>query len=602
MCGIAGIYAYKHNASPVDPDELNRIRDAMQHRGPDDCGNWISDNREIALANRRLRIFDLSDKGHQPMLSQDGNIVLTFNGAIYNYRELRKELDAQGHVFRSTSDTEVLLQLYQEKGRAMLEVLRGMYAFAIWDQNKQQLFIARDPFGIKPLYYADDGKTLRFASEIKALLKSTSISRELDPCAAVGFHLLGSVPEPYTLLKAVKQVPAGHSLTITREGEISIEPFCRIEDILYAERETSALARSEAREQLAVILKDSVDKHLIADVPTGFFLSAGRDSGTLVGLAAELGHSDIHTVTLGFKEFSGTAHDESSLAEEVGRHYATRHKTIWVTKQDFKDSLPAFLNSMDQPTIDGLNSYFVSRVAVQSGLTVALSGLGGDELFSGYPSFTDIPRIVAALRFLPPGSPLGKGYRTLSAPFLKHLTSPKYAGVLEYGGSYRGAYLLRRGLFMPWELPEVLDPDIARAGWKELEPQLLNENQALSSASSPQARVSALELSLYMRNQLLRDTDWASMAHSLEVRTPLVDITVLRELCKVARQTDFFSKEDMTSALKKPLPERVRSRAKTGFAVPIRDWIAEDNPEASQARGLRGWAQYVFQRYVESVS
>jgi asparagine synthase (glutamine-hydrolysing) len=611
MCGIAGIYTSPQSSARLDVDELNCIRDAMSHRGPDDAGTWVSENLEIGLANRRLKIFDLSDNAHQPMGSDDGNLLLTFNGAIYNHQELRSDLENRGYRFRSKCDTEVLLYLYKEKGEAMLDHLRGMFAFAIWNREAETLFLARDPFGIKPLYYADDGKSLRFASEVKALLKSPSVSREIDPAGAVGFYLLGSVPEPHTIFRDIKQLPAGTSMTLRRDGSRKIKRYCNIQEIICAEYEPHKLTPIETREKLAVILRDSVQKHLIADVPTGCFLSAGRDSGTLVGLASELKQNSLNTVTLGFEEFSGTQLDETSLAEEVAKHYGTTQTTSWITREDFKNSYSEFLASMDQPTIDALNTYFVSRVAAQSGLKVALSGVGGDELFGGYPSFQDIPKVVNSLRWLGTTSLIGRGFRKCSAPILRHFTSPKYAGILEYGGSYRGAYLLRRGLFMPWELPGIMDADIVKEGWRSLAPELLSEeapNQvARTTKVRAKSRVSSLEMNLYMRNQLLRDTDWAGMAHSLEVRTPFVDILVLKELSKLRSHSDLFSKEEMIQSLKKPLPEKIQKRPKSGFVVPIRDWIADEQSDKSamrkyQARGLRGWARQVFQQYVESVS
>jgi len=317
----------------------------------------------------------------------------------------------------------------------------------------------------------------------------------------------------------------------------------------------------------------------------------------VAALAAEEGGS-LQTVTLGFDEYKGTPNDEAPLAEEVARLYGAHHRTVRVTRRDFEDSFDHFMWSMDQPTIDGVNSYWVSRAARQCGLKVALSGLGGDELFGGYPSFRDIPRLVKALRPFQPLKPLGRTFRIASAPFLKNWTSPKYAGLFEYGGSYSGAYLLRRGLFMPWELPEVLDGDLAREGWEQLQPIAAIERDIVR-IPSPRSRLACLESCWYMRNQLLRDSDWAGMAHSLEVRFPLVDIQLLRSTATWLANAQPPSKATMLEAPLWPLPAAVLSRPKTGFGIPIREWLsARADAGAGRDRGLRGWAKVVYRNFV----
>ncbi|MCX6895496.1 MAG: asparagine synthase (glutamine-hydrolyzing), partial [Verrucomicrobia bacterium] len=524
---------------------------------------------------------------------------------IYNYRELRAALEAQGHVFKSTSDTEVLLHLYAEHGDAMTAKLRGMFAFALWDGARNGLLLARDPFGIKPLYLADDGKTLRVASQVKALLAGGKIDSAPAAAGQVGFFLWGHVPEPYTFHKNIRSLPAGSTLWVGADGRREQKSFCSVGEIL-----RSAAPCSISSFQLSTFLRDSVAHHLIADVPVGVFLSSGLDSTTLAALAAEQGGT-LRTVTLGFEEFRGTADDESPLAELVARQYGAQHQTIWVTRRDFQAEAERIFHAMDSPSIDGVNTYFVSLAAKRAGLKVALSGLGGDELFGGYPSFREIPRIVNALGFLPPGNGVGKAFRAVSAPVLKRFTSPKYAGLLEYGGGYGGAYLLRRGMFMPWELPEFLDADLVRAGWDELQ-TLVRFDATVAGLRSSRAKVSALELNWYMRNQLLRDSDWAGMAHSLEIRVPLVDVELLRAVAP-ALDANPPSKRDMADAPQKKLPPEILNRPKTGFQVPVREWLLEEKlpaaPKRSEGgkaesrklkpepRGLRGWARQVYRQF-----
>ena len=602
MCGIAATFAYSADAPPVDRDELIAIRDRMAKRGPDGHGLWISDDRRIGLAHRRLSIIDLSEAGAQPMWSADRSLCITYNGEIYNYATLRAELLATGYQFQSHCDTEVILALYAQKGVQMLNDLRGMYAFVIWDARKHSIFAARDPFGIKPLYYSDDGGTIRLASQVKALLESKSISREPEPAGHVAFFIWGSVPDPFTLYRAIKPLPAGYWLALDRSGKLEMHEFCNIPSIL-RDAELASDGRSipvaERTEILHASLRDSVDHHLVADVPVGVFQSAGLDSSTITALVSEM-HTDVRTVTLGFDEYRGAENDETRLAEVVAKQFETNHQTIRITRHDFEAEAAALFDAMDRPSIDGVNTYFVSLAAKRTGLKVALSGVGGDELFGGYTSFRDVPRMVRMFRPLCPLVPnFAREFRVLTAPVLKRFTSPKYAGVFEYGSNFPGAYLLRRSLFMPWELPHILDPELVREGWRDLHtlPQL---GRFCDGLRSSRLKVSSLELCWYMRHQLLRDSDWAGMAHSLEIRVPLVDAKMLRTIAPLLASPNPPSKRDMAHSPAAPLPAQILSRPKTGFSVPVRDWLLQSfDPTPGHERGLRGWAREVYSRFVD---
>jgi asparagine synthase (glutamine-hydrolysing) len=616
MCGIAAIFAYSADAPPVDRDELIAIRDSMPHRGPDGVGEWVSEDRGIGFGHRRLSIIDLSEAGAEPMWNPERTLCVTFNGEIYNYKALRADLQAKGRRFHSQSDTEVLLHLYAEKGANLVHDLRGMYAFAIWDVKERTLLLARDPFGIKPLYYADDGQTIRVASQVKALLASRKIDRTPEPAGHVAFFLWGSVPDPFTFYRGVRGLPAGHTLTLRAGEQPEVRPFCSIPAILgeaeaeaREQRSNDGSQKSEngnqtaelgydSREMLRDALRDSAEHHLVADVPVGIFLSAGLDSSTITALVSE-SHPEVRTVTLGFNEYRGTAQDETILAETVARHYRTNHQTVWITRRDFEAEAANIFKAMDRPSIDGINTYFVSLAARQTGLKVALSGLGGDELFGGYPSFQDLPRMVRTSNLLRPLSSAGRAFRLVSSKTIARFTSPKYAGIFEYGSSYPGAYLLRRGLFMPWELPSLLEPDLVKEGWERL--NTFGQLSALcDSLQSDRLKVSALELSWYMRHQLLRDSDWAGMGHSLEIRVPLVDVTLLRKIAPLLSSSQPPGKRDMASAPATALPDAVLSRAKTGFTVPVRDWLLQSfDPRAGQERGLRGWAREVYSRFAD---
>jgi asparagine synthase (glutamine-hydrolysing) len=597
MCGIAAAYRYG-SRQPIDPGELATVCECMACRGPDGSGEWRTGDGRVALGHRRLSIIDLSAQGAQPMSTPDGSVVVVFNGEIYNYRELRSALEARGSRFRSTSDTEVLLHLYLEQGVEAFTQLRGMYALALWDARRQGLLLARDPFGIKPLYIANDGTTVRVASEVRALMRSGAIGGTPDPAGHVGFFLWGHVPEPHSMHTEVRVVPAGTTTWIDDRGVGAPRVFTDVRALLSeAARQPATVSQAEADDALRSAVRDSVRHHMVADVDVGVFLSAGIDSTTIASLAAESA-GRLKTVTLGFAEFRGTQYDETPLAEQVARQIGSDHQTIWVSQSDFRHEHDRFLARMDLPTTDGLNSYFVARAASLAGVKVALSGLGGDELFAGYDSFRQVPRIARALGRIPFGASLGAAARKVAAPVVGRLTSPKYAGVLEYGTTIPRAFLLRRALYMPWELTEVLDRDFAREGLLQLG---LDQRMADTVVGIPSERlqVTALETLWYMRNQLLRDSDWASMSHSVEVRVPFVDLALWKAALPLAANPSLrVDKQAVARSTSRPLPQALLDRPKTGFFVPTRDWLVGTQGQQYAGRRLRGWARYVYDHTV----
>jgi asparagine synthase (glutamine-hydrolysing) len=613
MCGIAGIHAYLDVASPVDRAELARINDRMAARGPDGNGMWISPDGRTGLAHQRLAIIDLSENGAQPMHSACGRYTITFNGEIYNYRELRDELAARGYSFSSGSDTEVLLQLYADCGADMVRKLRGMFAFGLWDAKQRTLLLARDALGIKPLYWADDGWTVRFASQAKALLAGGRVGRDPDSAGVVGFHLFGSVPEPFTVWREIHTLPAGTTLTVDAAGPRAPQRYYDVAHALAAR--ASAASRdgtsqdgtgrdgADARRRLSEAVRDSVRHHLVADVPVAVFLSAGLDSGALLGTMAELGARAVSAVTLAFAEFKGLPLDEAPLAAEVAERYGARHIVRTVDRAEFEDDLPAILEAMDLPTIDGINTWFVAKAAREAGIKVALSGLGADECFGGYPSFAEVPRSVHWLRpvsWLPGVGALAR--RCLSAAISAGIDlHPKSAGVLQYGGNWAGAYLLRRSVYMPWELEDLLDPALLADGLRRLAP--LSHIAAALQADRPLGdfdRVATLETTLYMRNQLLRDADWAGMSHGVEIRVPYVDPFFLAALPPGDVLARIDAKHAVADVPVPPLPSDIRDRRKTGFATPVGRWLAGSTDKPTQASvdfsaASRSWAKRVWQ-------
>jgi len=584
MCGVTAIFSYRSTSKRVSRDELEAITERMRPRGPDAGGTWIAPDERVGLGARRLAIIDLSDEGTQPMFDVERELAIAFNGEIYNYRELRASLERGGARFHSHTDTEVLLQLYRRDGERMLGLLRGMYAFLIWDTRTRRMFAARDPYGIKPLYFADVDGTIRFASEVKALLAGGAVSRTLDPAGVAGFFLTGSVPEPFTIRNDIRAVEAGTAFYIGEErGRGDTIRHATVAGVLRracAHRPVAHLTEPDiaVRERI----EETVGQHLVSDVPVGVFLSSGIDSSALTAIASRISTEQLRTFTLAFEEFRGRPGDEAPLAARFAAETGTLHTTRVVTREEFDADLPKILGAMDQPTIDGVNTWFVSKAVHEGGVKVALSGVGGDELFGSYPSFANVPRVV---RFA--HTPIAN----VASMFSKH---PKKRLLGKYGTTYAGAYLLQRGLYLPSELHAILGADQAEHALERLKILELFGSAITPDPTTPYGRVAALEASLYMRNQLLRDADWASMAHSVEVRTPLVDIALLRQIAPLLIEAGSACKD----ALAAVLPAWLRNRPKTGFQTPIQQWM--DLPPDGTSTRMRSWARYVLDAVTRS--
>jgi asparagine synthase (glutamine-hydrolysing) len=587
MCGINGILRLGPDAPPVEPDVVVRTRDAMATRGPDGEGLWVAPDGRIALGHRRLAIIDLSETGNQPMEYGGGRYRLVFNGEIYNYRDLRDVLERDGVRFGSTSDSEVILALYAREGNSMLGKLRGMFALAIWDSLAGRLVLARDPYGIKPLYVVEQDGWLQFASQVKALEAGGRVARELDSAAIASFLLWGSVPEPRTIRTAVRAIPAGHVLVV-EDGRVG-EPR--------AFRDVRSLETFPCSD-IAHALEDSVRAHLVADVPVAVFLSAGIDSSLIAMFARRAVGETLTTLTMRFEDFAGTPSDEGPEAAAMARALGTRHVERTLTRDDLQGLWPRVLAAMDQPSIDGFNTYVVSRVAHEAGFKVVLSGLGGDELFGGYGSFREVPLVARRVRVVAelPGVPAA--WSALARRFVR--SRPKIAGLFRYGGSIPGAYFLRRGMFLPDELPSILGREMAVEGLAGADPLRAAEAALETSpaALDPWIAVHLMESTMYMRNQLLHDADWASMAHSLELRVPFVDIRLRDQIVGLGFEpARHGGKRAVAHAAGPVLLAAAGSRAKTGFGIPMARALAE--ADARAPRGGLG-ARRIALRVLES--
>ena len=536
----------------------------LQHRGPDDCGHFISKNGVTGLASTRLAIQDLSPAGHQPMTTDDGRYTIVFNGEIYNFKDLRAELETEGETFNSGSDTEIILRMYARYGPDCVREFAGMFSIAIWDELEQECFIARGALGIKPLYYFENEGALVFASEVRALIRSGLVGRQLCPAAVNGYLLFGAVPEPLTLIDNVFALPAGRYM-LWRAGKTRITKFW---DLQFGEE---AMTESDAIRAVRDALTDSVQRHLVSDVPVGVFLSGGIDSTTVAALASRGTREPLRTFCI---SFDNPEFNEGDIAARTAKHLGTQHSDWRLDSSTAKSLLPSFLEKSDQPSIDGFNTFCVSKLAYDRGVKVVLSGLGGDELFGGYRSFRMVPLMVRASRLL---DPIKTGVGELLQQRFTSARTNRLGHFLTDLPITSAAYWAMRGIFTPKEVAQLLP----RFGCT-----LENADSQLSLFVPAQPtlkdEVSYLEVARYMRNQLLRDSDVMSMAWSLELRVPFVDLKLIGALEKIPARLRLASRKQLLLSAVPEIPEWVRGRPKQGFAFPFKEWLTGEWGEIFQ--------------------
>lgn len=577
MCGIAGIY------SQPDANSIRQMVAAMHHRGPDDSGLYL--DHKVALAQARLAIIDTTTGGHQPMASQDGLIQIVYNGEVYNFRSERSLLEARGHQFKTESDTEVVLKLYEEFGESFLQHLRGIFALAIYDKRegpgKEKLLLARDQFGVKPLLYFEINGTFIFASELKALLASGLVQRQIDSESLQQLLSLGSIYQPNTLVEGVKALPPAHFMVVDRNGPKLQRYWSYGLDRVAGLRQLPYL---EQVEQFRIALTESVKLQMVADVPVGAFLSGGVDSSLIVALMARETGGHVKTYSVGFEEGAG-APDESLEAEAIARYLGTDHTRVLVTANDMVIHLEHFVSGLDQPSVDGLNSYFVSHAASQ-GVTVSLSGTGGDELFLGYPWFANVQNSFTDAYPVPGISFARRLARRL--PFINRRARHNHSIDVD-----TAAFCETFGRQYHCFGPVVAHDFLSSARRRNVRPRSFADDLMPSDELAGGGlldRASVLCLNGYTRNQLLRDIDACSMAHSLEVRVPFLDVGLMdfalslpvssklmmsnRTLDPAASYAESGVKRIVCDAAKKYLPQDFFSvRAKKGFALPYADWL-----------------------------
>lgn len=566
MCGIAGLLGRSADGF------AERVRPHLDHRGPDDSGMWRDES--TCLVQTRLAILDLSAAGHQPMASACGRWWLVFNGEIYNHHELRLRLLETGERFHGNGDTEVLLAWMIRFGIEGLRDLRGMYAFCLYDTKERRALLARDPHGIKPLYYwhGPSGE-LVFASELRALLASDLMPRRLDQEALAGFLSAGSVAEPATLVEGIFRLPAG-ALAQWHSGSLRVHPFGPLPESQPSPRGDWTQAGAVALTRSA--LEDSVAAHMVSDVRVGLFLSGGLDSAAILALAPR----GLHTFTIGFDDAGAAGFDESEPAAQISSHFGGTHTLLKLSANQARDWLPEFLASQDQPSLDGYNTWCVSRLAHGQGLKVALSGLGGDELFGGYPSFRVVPRLRRWRRRLGPAGPVGAALMRHGPGGHAHRRQ-RLSDLLETPASMARAYRCVRSLFTALEVNQLLThwglkPGNAGTGMALQEPPPGSDLDA----------VAWLEGTRYLRNQLLPDSDVMAMAAALELRLPFVDARLQNALAPIPASMRLAPGKALLQQAVPELPEWFKQRPKQGFRFPFQLWL--DDPASRLTLRLPG--------------
>jgi asparagine synthase (glutamine-hydrolysing) len=591
MCGIAGAAFWDTATSPADQEAIvGRMIDRLAHRGPDGRGlvrcTAAGGTRgpQAVFAHTRLSIIDLSARASQPMTIASRPLWVTYNGEIYNFGEVRQTLEAAGRIFQSASDTEVLLQGYDHWGPAVVDRLRGMFAFAIWDETRRELLLGRDRLGVKPLYFYRDDRCLLFASEIRALLASGLIERRLDPIALDQYLAYQSVPSPRTLVRGVRMLDPGR-VAVARDADQFVERQYW-DAIANAATDARSADRRDAVAHVHELLTDSVRLHLVSDVPVGVFLSGGVDSAAITSLMRQEGVTP-RTFTIACP---GTSFDEGPHARAVARAFETTHAEIALDPNDICRDVPVALSGVDHPSGDGLNTFLVSRAVREAGIKVALSGLGGDEFFGGYPSFRRLGRLAPYGRFW---GVAPRGVRGAAAAALRTLggdsvSSTKAAALLETDGRMPQMFPVMRQMFSATQREALLGPDFVHAGEDHRDPYvaLLEDAEARRGRLGTLSLVSFAEARTYMHDVLLRDTDQMSMRHGLEVRVPLLDhrlVEYLMGLPDDVREGGRMPKPLLVEGIREPLPA-VCLQPKRGFVLPFAEWMRGSLRDYCQAR------------------
>jgi asparagine synthase (glutamine-hydrolysing) len=597
MCGICGVYEYAAAQPGINAALVERMRDTMVHRGPDDAGVYVSDDRRVGLGNRRLSIVDLSPAGHIPMPNEDGRVWIAYNGEVYNHERLRPALIEQGYGFRSRTDTETILHLYEARSLDFLHDLEGDFAIAIWDANEKRLVLARDRIGVKPLYYAVAGGRLIFASEIKAILEHPAMTRDIDEEALYHYLTFLTTPAPMTLFAGIRKLPAGCMLTCDARGVINITRYW---DAIVPQADAALLADEQAvSAQLLRLLNESIEKRMMSDVPFGVFLSGGIDSTANVALMARLMNRPVSTYTVGFRD--NPEYNEITEARDVAREYGTEHHEVLITQQQLIDFLPDLIFHQDEPIADPVcvPLYYVAKLARESGTTVIQVGEGSDELFCGYQDYTrylrlydgawrhlsHLPRFMrraasglgqTLLRAMADGMP--SRWHKMAPDLLRRLAAGE---PLFWSGAFVFDEVYKRRLFTPAAMEQLAKLQSFNGSGPSSYTIVRADLERLLAArpgADQLEQMIYLELKLRLPELLLMRVDKMTMATSVEARVPFLDHKLVEFAMSLPRHLKLRNGETkyiLKQALKGVIPDRVIHRRKQGFGAPINQWMLD---------------------------
>ncbi len=594
MCGIAGIINF--DGAPVERKLLQRMTDIIAHRGPDDHGFHV--DGAVGLGHRRLSIIDLSENGHQPMCNEDGSVWVTFNGEIYNYKSLKADLESRGHIFRSNCDTETIVHAYEEYGRDCVTHFRGMFSFAIWDNRRKKLFAAVDRMRIKPFYYTVSGDSFLFGSEIKSLLATNMVKRDLNYEAIHHYLSLQAIPVPMTIYEDVFALPGGYYLEI-QDGKVDVLPYW---DIQYQSAEP--LDEAEYKRKVRDLVWESVEMRMMSDVPLGAFLSGGIDSSSIVAIMSKISSDPVRTFSIGY-DVGGSDYDDTYYANLVSNRCNTEHQQITVTAQDVLSHLPGFLYHLDQPSSDAINSFFVSELAAKE-ITVVLCGQGGDELFAGYNSFALLDKFMqrdAKWEQLPSflRKSISSSMRVLPSR-IPHVQ--KMDRFLSDYGSFLNKYArIRMELYEEEKRSVYSDNFRGRLNGANTLAIYQDYLDRIDSDVAPLNKVSYLDLKTHLGDILMRDVDVMSMAFSLETRVPLIDHKLVEFASNIPTNLKLnqgITKYILIESMREILPPEVINRKKLGFNFPFAIWLRNDlyplvdfvlSREVVEERGLFNYSE-----------
>ena len=591
MCGITGILDFKKKIK--DPLLLiNKLNELNKSRGPDDRGTWSNNDKNIFFGHTRLSVIDLTKNGKQPFLSYDKKISLIFNGEIYNFKDLKKILIQKNYIFASNTDTEVILHSYIEWGIDFIDKLRGMFSIAIWDENLKKLFLIRDQFGIKPLYYSADSNFFCFSSSIKSLINSKLVSNKRSSKSLTNYLLWGNTKDPDTIYDKIKSVEKGTYVVVDQNNNFFIKRYSDLIENIQNIEGYNFSDKDEAKSYLKEIIHETVNYHLNSDANLGLALSSGLDSNLILDNIKPEFNEKIKTLTVDFN-IDGTIKDEIEIAKKFSLEKKIFHKVVNLDQLNIKQELKYFFNEMDTPSNDGFNTYILSKLAKDNNVKVLLTGIGADEIFMGYPSFNRAKKYLNILKLISKFNYKKMPKKTVAYFVKKFNFNPKNSEIFDIK-SLLDLFLLSRRLFLDDEVKEILYEYQQDIDNNRLPP--LTVHQDFYKLETNQ-QLMYLEIEHYLCPKLLKDSDWASMANSVELRTPFVDWEFFKKYLKLFKSNVTVDKKFIYETFKNSLPKELENRKKSGFGIPHNYLLKEIGHKTYSKNGLKDWSLVCLKNY-----